>query len=212
MEPPLKRCRLCHQALPKLPQLPFELIDKVFSHLPFDLHVDVVGASAATRRRALRRPDRLARYHECDPAADELFAAYWSIDAADPARPYVGQLCRSTCPSAAQTFFNERVPRAAAMCMLNAPRAESDSVLTRRWNWWGLARTLLIHEANSGRGRRPARVRVDADEACIGYHAPFCDASVFEFNAQPDHVVFVLLDDDKIELNMYGKRVYRIVV
>lgn len=204
MDPPAKRCRLCLQPLPTLPQLPLEIIDEILSLLPFELHVAVVGASGATRRRALRRPDRFAH------CADAAIAAHWAVEADDPARAHLGALCRFACARAAQQFFNERVPRGDAARMLNAPRAASDGVLARRWAWWRLARALLEHEATRGRGRRPSRVRVDEPD-CAWADAPISDASPFEFDAQPDAMVVVTLNDEPITLYMCGGRAHRLV-
>ncbi|AAQ91713.1 late expression factor 7 [Choristoneura fumiferana DEF multiple nucleopolyhedrovirus] len=210
MEPPSKRCKLCYQILPTLPHLPVEMVDRILSYLPFELHVEIVGVNAATRARALRRPDRFVYYFKHDPTVDDAFATHWEIKADDPARPYVGELCRFETPLGAQQFFNKHVPRAAAQSMLNAPRAASDRVLAHRWSWWRLVRALLAHEEARGRGRCPTCVRV-ADDAWISEAALVTDASVYEFDGQPDAIINVLFDENNITAYTRGDLVYRLI-
>nr|UIX56159.1 LEF7 [Hyphantria cunea nucleopolyhedrovirus]UIX56305.1 LEF7 [Hyphantria cunea nucleopolyhedrovirus] len=219
MEPSNKRCKRCRQALPIAPQLPLLVLNKILSYLPFELHTAVAGANALTRRRALQHPhDRLAWYFKHDQSTDDAFAAHWAIEADDPAKAYASKLCRFSCAIKAQTFFNKCVPSATARCMLNAPRAASDAILSRRWGWWRLVRALLQHETKNGRSRQPERVRVQGDEMCdtMGDVTIF-DASLFEFDAQPDLIATVAFDDDdddddEIQLCVHGKRVHRIVI
>ncbi|AHD25520.1 lef7 [Choristoneura murinana nucleopolyhedrovirus] len=217
MEPPSKRCKVCHQTFPILPHLPVEIIDKILSYLPFKLHVKIVGVNAATRRRALRRPDRFMYYFKHEPIVDDAFATYWTIETDDPARPYVGELCRFESPLAAQQFFNELVPRSVALSMLNSPYAGSDRVLSRRWEWWRLVRALLEHEARCGRDRRPTKVRIAYEDAWIDDAAIISDAELSQFDAQPDSIATILFDDDdddddSIKVYMCGDRIYRIVI
>ncbi|AAP29897.1 late expression factor 7 [Choristoneura fumiferana multiple nucleopolyhedrovirus] len=213
MELPSKRCKMCHQFFPILPHLPVEIIDKILSYLPFKLHVEIVGVSAATRCRALRHPDRFVYYFKHTPIVDDAFATYWAIENDDPARPYVGELCRFESPRAAQQFFNEHVPRSVALGMLNLPYAGSDRVLSRRWGWWRLARALLQHEARCGRGRLPSKVRVADDDVRIDEKAIIFDANLSQFDAQPDSIATVLFDDDyNIEVYMCGDRMYVMVI
>ncbi|BAE72320.1 LEF7 [Hyphantria cunea nucleopolyhedrovirus] len=210
MEPPNKRCKLCYQALPMVPQLPLVALNKILSYLPFELHMAVAGANASTRRRALQLPhDRLALYFKHDIGTNDEFAAHWAIEVDDPAIAYVSQLCRFSCAIKAQKFFNKCVPNATARCMLNEPRAASDTMLSLRWGWWRLVRALIQHECKNGRSRRPERVRVYGDEIC---DVTIFDASLLEFDAQPDSIIIVTFDnDDNIQLYVHGKRVYRIV-
>lgn len=79
-------------------------------------------------------------------------------------------------------------------------------------------RALLQHETKNGRSRQPERVRVQGDEMCdtMGDVTIF-DASLFEFDAQPDLIATVAFDDDdddddEIQLCVHGKRVHRIVI
>ncbi|AGR57071.1 LEF-7 [Choristoneura rosaceana nucleopolyhedrovirus] len=210
MEPPNKRCKLCHQTFLALPHLPVEIVDRILTYLPFKLHVEVMGVSAATRRRALLRPDRFMYYFKYDPFVDDAFATHWAIEADDPARPYLGRLCRFECPLAAQQFFNEHVPRAVALCMFDAPRVGSENVLSRRWGWWRLARAVFNHEARCGYNWRLTRVCVDADDLWIEDDVVIFDSSMFEFDGQPDSTATVTINDVEIELIIYNGRVHRI--
>ncbi|ABI13906.1 late expression factor 7 [Anticarsia gemmatalis nucleopolyhedrovirus] len=215
MELPSKRCRLCRQLLPALPRLPIELIDAILRLLPFDQYMDVVGASAVARRRALRRRDWSLYYFKYapphyDPAADKMFVKYWGFENDDPARLHVAALCRYAADVDAQNYFNKQIPRNAASSMLNAPRTASDSVLAHRWNWWRLARALLTHEKAHGRGRQPARVRVFG-EAWISEATTITDKSVNEFNAQPDAIANVLFDKNNITVYTCGDFVFRLI-
>jgi hypothetical protein len=219
MEPPVKQCRLCRQSLPALPQLPFEIIDKIMCMLPFQQYVYVMGANALTRRKALLNPDWHLYYFELmppnyEPAADDVFATHWNIEVDDPARPYVAELCRFSSASDAQHFFNKRMPPIVMRCMLNTPRAASDDVLARRWGWWRLVRALLNHDAANGRDYLPTRVQVshEDDHDVWVDNDRWSDASPFEFNAQPDFIINVLFDDaNNIQVYVYRNSVYRIV-
>ncbi|QDL56948.1 LEF-7 [Dione juno nucleopolyhedrovirus] len=218
MSSPTKRCKLCHQELPPLPQLPTEVWDKILSYVPFEVHLAVAGASPAVRRRALRRPERLARYAEHDPIADDAFAAHWSIGVDDPARLYVGALCRATSAKNAQRFFNKCVPRSVAVRMLNEPSAASNLVLSRRWPWWRLARALVTHEAKCGRDRRPTNVRVIADKYdddnlwMDSNVSLISDASAFKFDSTPDSIATVELDGENIQVYVCKGQVYRVTI
>ncbi|BBU37514.1 late expression factor 7 [Choristoneura diversana nucleopolyhedrovirus] len=213
MEPPSKRCKVCHQTFPILPHLPVEIIDKILSYLPFKLHVQVLGVNATTRRLALQRPDRFVYYFKHNPIVDEAFAKRWKINTDDPARPYLGELCRFECPQAAQQFFNERVPSDVALRMLKTPCPPSDFVLSHRWCWWRLARALIEHETKYGRELRLTRVCVDTKDSWIDYDVDINDLHSENVFSQPIIIITVTLSDQEIKLYMYysSSRLYRIL-
>lgn len=223
MEPPTKRCRHCYQNFPALPRLPRKIINKILHLLPFEQHIKIVGPNATVKRRALQKPDWFAcyfKYAPNDTTADDEFLKHWNIDRDDPARPHVANLCRFSCPLAAQRYFNECVPRVTALCMLNAPRAASDRVLSDRWCWWWLVSALIKHEASCGRNILPtnARVvcddfaRVVCDDLWLNKNMTIFDASRFQFCAQPDSEVNVTLDDCNITVHICGNCLYRLVI
>lgn len=173
-----------------------------------------MGLNTAVKRRAIQRPDWFAcyfKYAPKDTAVDIAFTTHWNIDRDDPARPHVANLCRFSCPLAAQQYFNDCVPRVTALCMLNAPRAASDRMLSCRWKWWWLVSALIKHEARCGRNILPTNVRVVCDDLWLNENMIIFDASPFDFYAQPDSMVNVTLDYCDITIYICGDYLYRLV-